>query len=425
MNINKKMESSIKSKISDWELDFYSRPIIESNQKKRWELIICSTRNYKSEDIFLWNKNCPANEVNSLWLTKALNEAIIEAKKQGWAKPSIVRFWRSSMKSIIKKSVEAVSIEALVSRRTYDLFDRIEFLEKEIYPKEKGYVRGVLAPTFTSQMESSPQPLPEAVRGDALTISEISIGELKSADNWPMEFGAIFPIQQDLDDKENLKNTFVGHPLLDSMEKDINVKINDFVEKKNIVSLFPGSRDSEIKILYPVLINFIKKMNLKDNSYHYIFHSTQKFKETIKDKILAEKLSNVEVVSDDKIKSQVLKKSIFAIVKSGTVSLDVCKNNIPSMIIYKMNFFNFFIAKLFLKIKYANMINIINNKEIIPELLQKECNSDEIYKTVNYLLNKPELINEQLKEVDKTIKELRSNTSSSNEASNILLSYLR
>ena len=71
------------------------------------------------------------------------------------------------------------------------------------------------------------------------------------------------------------------------------------------------------------------------------------------------------------------------------------------------------------------MINIINNKEIIPELLQKECNSDEIYKAVNYLLKKPELINEQLKQINKTIEELRSDTSSSNEASHVLLSYLR
>ena len=52
MNINKKIESSLKSKISDWELDFYSRPIIESNGKKRWELIICSTKSYKTTDIF-------------------------------------------------------------------------------------------------------------------------------------------------------------------------------------------------------------------------------------------------------------------------------------------------------------------------------------------------------------------------------------
>ena len=57
MNINETMASTLNLKTSDWELDFYSRPIIESNQKKRWELIICSKRSYKSEDIFLWNKN--------------------------------------------------------------------------------------------------------------------------------------------------------------------------------------------------------------------------------------------------------------------------------------------------------------------------------------------------------------------------------
>ena len=202
MNSNKRIEPSLELKVADWELDFYSRPIIEANGKKRWELIICSSRSYKTRDIFLWNKKCPANEVNSIWLSKALNEALSEAKKEGWAKPSVVRFWRSSMKSIIKRSLEATNIEALVSRRTYSLFDRIEFLEKEIYPKEKGYVRGVLAPSFTSTMESSPKPLPEAVRGDALTMSEISIGELKSAQNWSIEFGDIFPIQQSLNNSK-------------------------------------------------------------------------------------------------------------------------------------------------------------------------------------------------------------------------------
>ena len=106
------------------------------------------------------------------------------------------------MKSIIKKSLESIEIDSLVSRRTYELLDRIEYLEKEIYPKEKGYVSGVLAPAFISQMENMPKPLPEAVRGDALTISEISIGELKSAKNWPIEFGDIFPIQKSLDDSQ-------------------------------------------------------------------------------------------------------------------------------------------------------------------------------------------------------------------------------
>ncbi len=201
MNINEEIDSDLELKISDWELDFYSRPIIEKNGKKRWELIISSTKNFKTEDIFLWNKICPANEVNSIWLTKSLNEALNEAKIKGWAKPSKIRFWRSSMKSIIKKSLENVEIEPLISRRTYDLFERIKFLEQQVYPQEKGYVRGVLAPAFTSSIANNPKPLPEPVRGDALTISEISIEELKSAQNWPIQFGDIFPIQKTLNDK--------------------------------------------------------------------------------------------------------------------------------------------------------------------------------------------------------------------------------
>jgi len=59
MNINNRTEPSLELKISDWELDFYSRPIIESNGKKRWELIICATRSYKTKDIFFGIKNAP------------------------------------------------------------------------------------------------------------------------------------------------------------------------------------------------------------------------------------------------------------------------------------------------------------------------------------------------------------------------------
>tara|TARA_B100000945_G_scaffold180011_1_gene144253 strand:+ start:1077 stop:1982 length:906 start_codon:yes stop_codon:yes gene_type:complete len=192
--------SYLEIKSSDWELDFYSRPIIEKDGKKRWELIISSTKNFNFKDPFYWSKVCPANEVNSIWLTNALKEAIKEAQNKGWQKPEKIRFWRSSMKSIIIKSLKNIEIEGLVSRRTYSLFERINFLEKEVYPHELGYVKGVLAPTFTSAIVNDAKPLPEAVRGESLTIAEISIGELKTAKNWPIQFGDIFPIEESIDD---------------------------------------------------------------------------------------------------------------------------------------------------------------------------------------------------------------------------------
>jgi len=232
----------------------------------------------------------------------------------------------------------------------------------------------------------------------------------------------LFNFEKKYFDNARLKNTFVGHPFLDNF-KDEKIDISDFLRSK-IISIFPGSRKSELDMHMPILTKFIKKMK-ENNDYDYIFHATESSKDYLIHFINRYNLKNVNVISDEKIKIATLKKSSFAIVKSGTVSLEVCKYGVPSIIFYKMNYFNFFIAKLFLKIKFANMINIINDKEIIPELLQNECNPDEIYKTVNYFLKKPELIKKQLEQVNQSIKELTSKTSSSNEASNILLSYLR
>ena len=247
-------------------------------------------------------------------------------------------------------------------------------------------------------------------------------GRVKKMKSYLDHILLLFDFEKKYFDKEKLKNTFVGHPILDNKNHE-KIEINELFKGK-IISIFPGSRLSELKLHVPILIGFIKKMNKEKNNYKYIFHATENFNNYLSQIIKDNNLENIDIISDEKIKIATIKKSSFAIVKSGTVSLEVCKYSVPSIIIYKMNFLNFFIAKLFLKIKFANMINIINNKEIIPELLQKECNPDEIYKTVIYLLKKPELLNEQLKQVNKTIKELRSTTSSSNEASNVLLSYL-
>jgi len=233
----------------------------------------------------------------------------------------------------------------------------------------------------------------------------------------------LFKFEKEYFDKEKLTNTFVGHPLLDKNINE-NIQIDQFLDNKKIISIFPGSRFSEIKYHTPILINFIKKMNNKNPNYNFMFHTTDKNKELLLNYILKEQIQNIEIINDDKIKNRVLKKSIFAVVKSGTVSLEVCKMNIPSIIIYKMNIINFYIAKFLLNIKFVNMINIINNREVIPELIQSECNADEIFKSVYYLLKKPDLISKQKQEIKKTLETLSSPSSSSEEASNIILSYI-
>ena len=336
-------------------------------------------------------------------------------------------------------NLEKLGIKTIYDQReiTYLAFTDILFNFFKIKRKIKDTVNEVLkfnpdilfsvdSPDFTlrvAKLVKEKNPKIKIIHFIAPKVWAWREGRVKKMKKFLDHILLLFKFEKEYFDKEKLTNTFVGHPLLDK-KINKNIKIDQFLDKKKIISIFPGSRTSEINHHMPILINFIKKMNIKNPSYNFIFHGTDQNKELISNYISKEHIQNLEIINDDKIKTAVLKKSIFAVVKSGTVSLEVCKMNVPSIIIYKMNFVNFYLAKFLLNIKFVNMINIINNREVIPELIQSECNAEEIFKSVYYFLKKPDLIAKQKDEIKKTLETLTSPSSSSEEASNIILSYI-
>ena len=234
----------------------------------------------------------------------------------------------------------------------------------------------------------------------------------------------LFDFEKKYFDDENIENTFVGHPLIENTGLN-KTDINNLVSKdKKIISIFAGSRNSETNVLLPILVQFIILMNKKDHNYNFVFHATDENKEQIIDYIKVKNIENIDVVSDENIKREILSNSIFAVCKSGTVSLQVCNANVPSIIIYKLNFINFMIFKFLVNVKFANIINIINNREVIPELLQNECNAKEIYNSVVYMLKNPDIRKKQLEDCNQTLKGIRSKTSSSSEVASILSNSL-
>ena len=234
----------------------------------------------------------------------------------------------------------------------------------------------------------------------------------------------LFNFEKKYFDKEDIPNTFVGHPLLEQNKRS-KIDLSSLINKdKKIISIFAGSRNSETNVLLPILCDFIKLMNKKFNDYSFVFHATDENRELIVNFIKNNNLGNSQVISDENIKSQILSSSVFAVAKSGTVSLEICNANIPSIIIYKINMINYWIMKFLVKVKFANIINIINNKEVIPELLQGECNAKEIFNSVNYLLSHPDLLNSQLESIKKTLKNIKSETPSTEKVSTILSQYL-
>ena len=218
----------------------------------------------------------------------------------------------------------------------------------------------------------------------------------------------LFKFEKKYWEKENVSCEFVGHPLLEN-NKEVKIELNQVIKKnKAIISIFPGSRDSEVKKLTPILLEFIKLMNEKYEDFLYVFHSTKAQRTNLENRINKSQFNNIEIICDEKIKDHILKKSIFAVSKSGTISLEISKRKIPSIIIYKMNFINFLIVKMLVKIKYANILNIAAGQMIIPELLQSKCNSKEIYKLVSSFLEDQNKIKKQISNTEKVLESFRT-----------------
>ena len=103
-------------------------------------------------------------------------------------------------------------------------------------------------------------------------------------------------------------------------------------------------------------------------------------------------------------------KSVFlSITCSGTATLEIAKRLIPQIVIYKLNTFTVLLFSLFVKVKYANLINIVSNKMIIDELVNFKLNKKDLLIKFKNLLYKKELRDYQLLQIDKNLSYFENN----------------
>ena len=189
---------------TDWELDFYSRPILESDGRKRWELLVTATPDPEAGgEPFRFAKRCPSGEVNSLWLASALREARDAALEAGLVAPRRLRCWRSSMRTMVQRAAAELDLEMIASRRTYALLDWLQQREQEVYPQEEGFMAGPLAPP-PAPVTTPAVPLPEEVQGDAWSWAALPAQMLRDAGDWPMGFSGLLPLPDGLDDEQTV-----------------------------------------------------------------------------------------------------------------------------------------------------------------------------------------------------------------------------
>jgi hypothetical protein len=175
-----------------WELDFYSRPIVDENNKKLWEVLICESPtgiNKSTTELFRYAEYCDNKNVNSLWLAEALQKAIVQAGQS----PDRIRFFRQSMNNMITKACTDVNLSVQPSRRTFELSRWLKERMETVYPEQPGYQASssaaIVFPT------TPPQRLPDALEGKKWQFVSLPASAFAEMSEWSIDFGEAFPLE--------------------------------------------------------------------------------------------------------------------------------------------------------------------------------------------------------------------------------------
>lgn len=195
----------------------------------------------------------------------------------------------------------------------------------------------------------------------------------------------ILPFEKDFfEKKHDFKVDFVGHPLIDAIHTkkyldDATFKKENGLNEKPIIAILPGSRKQEISKMLTVMLSVVN--NFTDYQFVIAGAPSQEF-DFYKPFISNENIKFVENKTYD-----LLSNSIAALVTSGTATLETALFKVPEVVCYKGNWISYQIAKRIITLKYISLVNLIMDKEVVTELIQDQCTTENIRKELFKLLD--------------------------------------
>jgi len=223
----------------------------------------------------------------------------------------------------------------------------------------------------------------------------------------------IFPFEEALYKEVGLECAYVGHPLIDH--------IAAFAPRKSfsgdpLIGVLPGSRAQEIKRLMPVMLDVARGLQAKYPNAQFI---TPCVNETRAAQIReAAGAFPLEVVVGGMYDT--LHAARFALVASGTATLETALFNVPFVILYKINPASYALAKVLVKIDHIGMVNIIAGRRLVPEFVQHDANTRDILPVALGLMEDGDARNTMLEGFGEVRERLGAGGASENAAREIL-----
>ncbi|WP_318641283.1 lipid-A-disaccharide synthase [Flavobacterium ardleyense] len=195
----------------------------------------------------------------------------------------------------------------------------------------------------------------------------------------------ILPFEKDFyEKKHNYKVEFVGHPLLDVINKKKDADFSEFrtlnnLSDKPIIALLPGSRKQEITKMLSVMTSVADSFL----DYQFVIAGAPGQEDSFYEQFLSNK--NILFVSNQTY--NLLSISHAALVTSGTATLETALFKVPEVVCYKGNWASYQIAKRIITLKYISLVNLIMDRLVVEELIQEEFNKTSLTKALKKILN--------------------------------------
>jgi len=187
----------------------------------------------------------------------------------------------------------------------------------------------------------------------------------------------ILPFEAAYYKKYNIPATFVGHPLLDTDVTPQGAALKRPSADVPVVGLLPGSRDREIMRHLPVMLDAAGLLVSLAPSVE------KQFVEQIVRQHHQAPLVELKAGSVKKI----FENSHLVVASSGTVTLESAIFGTPMVIIYKVSPFTYLLGRMLVKVRHIGLVNLIAEREIVPELIQHAASPSRIADTVSGMLN--------------------------------------
>lgn len=198
----------------------------------------------------------------------------------------------------------------------------------------------------------------------------------------------IFPFEKALYEASGLKTEFVGHPMLDSLAP----LRTDAQRSEHLVGLFPGSRDREVRRLFPVMLEAARLLSARVPGLRFEAPAANT-------RVAAWMLEHMKSSHFDPAFCRIgmdrfyplAQEAAVGMVCSGTATLEAAYFGLPMLITYKVAALTWLAGRILVRIPFLGMPNVLAGEQIVPELLQGAASPQKLAATLQQLLENPEV----------------------------------